>query len=738
MGNDRSGARDKRSLIILVVILVIFLFVLGVIIMGTVVNEENNEASSQQASESGDYAEESFETETSEEALPNPVGVGEMVNEDIMSEALMGEEAVTTFIGESFYDGLVKNDEDAAEAIYSVMDRIGGDETTQLGRVIISGNVDGGTYYTFQQVVGDISVYGAAIKVLVDKDGKTAGLVSAVIPGLDPGYSDDWQIDGTQAEEIVKKEYEDEKLDIDSAYTQRVLLPLEDTGRYYYAWGVCSNNYYNGVDTAYLMHYVSSGGEYLYCIPLSNPESNEIYSGTHVEYDFDGMKAETWTGTVTSNNGETQEISVPYMVDPSTGDMVLGDQERKILCADYADYTNDEIITPIVAEDGKWEDVYLIIYYNYISCYDLYKSAGWEGPDGARSPSLILMDAVNEDGTPMENACYAGFSGGFQKFLFDTENHFGEAMDVVGHEFTHCVTSTTMTTNIYMNDYGAINEGMSDIMGNLVAIECDATDKPFIMGDKQPELGVRSMIHPNESKQPVFVWDRYYVPAAANGTDSNDNGGVHCNSSFLNNISYKLDQAGMATEDQFYYWLNVADAMTPRTDYPQLMQILPWIMKNLGYDKYLDALNKAIDDTKLLEDRSVPEQPPEGYSMLEFQIPENVISDDYDVTAGIVDLSEEDGDTDTYPEAGDNIVASTLPPGEYIFVLTIANLDTGEKMYAIPAKTGWELTDEAGLESMTAEMVIGDDHILTLKKGEKLVLDSESFVTALDGKFADK
>lgn len=65
-----------------------------------------------------------------------------------------------------------------------------------------------------------------------------------------------------------------------------------------------------------------------------------------------------------------------------------------------------------------------------------------------------------------------------------------------------------MTTNLYLNEYGAINESMSDIMGNIIEMTID--DNPNI----------------------------------AKGTDNNDNGGVHTNSSLLNVVSYKLGEAG--------------------------------------------------------------------------------------------------------------------------------------------------------------------------------------------------
>ena len=99
--------------------------------------------------------------------------------------ALSGKEAVTTFIGEPFYNGTISNEDDALAAVKSVMDRIGGDETVELEAVSIRPTEDGPTYYTFCQKAGDVRFNGASVKLIVDKDGKAIGLVSALLPHVD-------------------------------------------------------------------------------------------------------------------------------------------------------------------------------------------------------------------------------------------------------------------------------------------------------------------------------------------------------------------------------------------------------------------------------------------------------------------------------------------------------------------------------------------------------------------------
>ena len=52
-----------------------------------------------------------------------------------------------------------------------------------------------------------------------------------------------------------------------------------------------------------------------------------------------------------------------------------------------------------------------------------------------------------------------------QCFAASRINDFSQCLDVIAHEFTHCVTASLMTYNSYTTDYGAINEAMSDIQG---------------------------------------------------------------------------------------------------------------------------------------------------------------------------------------------------------------------------------------------------------------------------------
>ena len=92
-------------------------------------------------------------------------------------------ESVTTMIGEPFYENVT--DEDVAlEAMGSVMERLGCDDTTRLVLDTVRSTEDNLTVYTFRQQAGDLAVYGGIAKLIVDKNGTAVAAVATVYPDM--------------------------------------------------------------------------------------------------------------------------------------------------------------------------------------------------------------------------------------------------------------------------------------------------------------------------------------------------------------------------------------------------------------------------------------------------------------------------------------------------------------------------------------------------------------------------
>ena len=605
--------------------------------------------------------------EEEEETFNGPVA--KTVEE--MNAMLTDSQSVTNMIDTPFYEN-VKDEDTALEAMGSVMDRLGCDDTTRLVLDAVRPTEDGMTYYTFRQKAGDLAVYGSAAKLIVDKNGTAVAAVATVFPNMPDTENVVWEITAEEAEDIVRKQTAEAGAKVLTGRTHQTLLPVAGYELTYYAWVVYTDNPWQRTDVGYVAHYVNENGEYILSIPVSEPWSSDSMSGAGTEFVFEGLEESSWTGEVTLFDGTKEEITVPTMTDPETGEVFLGDLKRRIVCADYSEFKNNETIARITQQDGRWDDGDLLILMNMTKIWDYYDEIGWTGPDGEGTPVMLLMGWVDKDGEPVKNACYEGKQNGFQVFCFNRVQRDGECLDVMGHEFTHCVSNSLAANLPYLNDTGAINEALSDTMGNLIEnyLSEEDNDPEWLIGEGagDPELILRCMSDPHRYKQPGYTWDRYYFPQVETATDENDCGGVHTNSSLLNLISWRLHEKGMPVEDECYYWMNVIMAIVPGADYPLMAKLLPWCMKQMGYDEWLPALEDAIRETRIASED--PETIPDGCFAVWGELPESL--QEY---ADMFILSFLDQDWNvveyTWPDARLKSFLYMVEAGDYVVMLQV-------------------------------------------------------------------
>jgi Zn-dependent metalloprotease len=233
--------------------------------------------------------------------------------------------------------------------------------------------------------------------------------------------------------------------------------------------------------------------------------------------------------------------------------------------------------------------------------------AGSSG-DRALNSTVHMCDSSSTASScvPMQNAFWDG-----QEMVYG--DGFSSADDVVAHELTHSVTEHTSNL-FYWYQSGAINESMSDVMGELVdqwdQSGNDAESERWVIGEDLPaSIGpVRDMQHPTTqppgavpgifTPQPDKMTSIYY--SAKQTTDNGsqaypeDNGGVHTNSGVGNKAAYLIvdggtfngvtvpglggDDLGTRTAAitkaaRIYY---LADESLPSAaDYADLYQVLP-------------------------------------------------------------------------------------------------------------------------------------------------------------------
>lgn len=547
------------------------------------------------------------------------------------------------FIEGTLSENPVENMEDAAKVVSSLTDILGGDSRMQFEPWRTFNDTAGNHYYVFQQMYADTTVSGGAIKVVTDADNHMTGLVCSVERNL-PDEEASEGISAEEAESIVLQHEEKKSADLETGAAQiidgmttKIILPVnleldpeyEGVEESRFVWVVYTNNTSGreeqNSDLPYLAHYVSMDGEYLYSLPTVIPGDEAGNTGFDASYAFEFMEPAEYTGTVEMSDGTQKEITVTLMRDKRTGMYYLGNIERKIAVADCYEflYNKGNVVMEASPDNTGWDSNSLLALYNYCRAWDYYNEIGWKGGDGLETPMLILKDFCDQDHNPVDNAAYAGRYYGWQTFLSSSVNDLSGCLDVLAHEFTHCVTGSVMTYNAYVNDFGAINEAMSDIQGNICQMMAgDTEDTEWNLGEGSQMGVIRSMSDPHSSMQPEYSWDLYYVQNVKDGTGINDLGGVHTNSSLLNNVAYRLCNDGKMTLDEARsFWFAVDCSMVPGTDHKQLKELLPWVLKNTGIQKYEGVLAEAIDATKLGSDE-LPSSVGEDKSMVTLKLPD--------------------------------------------------------------------------------------------------------------------
>lgn len=525
---------------------------------------------------------------------------------------------------------------DACRAVYRLLPLLGGGGDIRLvpWSVLTAGRAK---VYVFQHVFEGLTVVGSIVKLATDENGAVTAVFSS-LAAENPAAAGSAAVSPREAEDIVRSRLsaEGKPEGILPEYTCPTVLPPdfdpdeEEVLPDRLAWVVFSA----GGDASprpYLAHYVDASGAYLYSCPVAVPGDRASLSASEADYFFDGMEASSFTGTVEDARGNPVEITVPVMRDPESGLWLLGDPQRKIIFAEFAPmvYGENRSLVPVTSETGDgWERDDLFAFRNLVLTWDYYAAMGWKGPEGTGAPILVLRNMCGENGETMENACYAGVIDGWQTFCYGGDANLTAALDVIAHEFTHGVTTAAMNTNLYEDDYGAINEALSDIMGNLCEQALGATtDTSWLVGENTGSA-IRSLSDPHLFDQPEYVWDIFYTPDTDQPNDVNDRGGVHSNSSLLGLVASRLCmEDGMGLEAAAEFWLTAACALTPATDYLQLEAMLPWALETSGHGDLAEQLLQRIGETRMSEE-SIPDTLAAGQRLVSLKLPETETFDD--------------------------------------------------------------------------------------------------------------
>lgn len=191
--------------------------------------------------------------------------------------------------------------------------------------------------------------------------------------------------------------------------------------------------------------------------------------------------------------------------------------------------------TQLFAEGGTSADAAaMAAYTNSGKTYDFYKTVF--NRDSYNNAGALLRSSVHV-GTNFNNAFWNGQQMAYGDGDGTQFTNFASDLDVVAHELTHAVTSSTADLQ-YQNESGALNESFSDILGVASgAANWTPTAATWLLGEGCYTPGtagdaLRYMDNPTRDGV-----SRDYYPERFTGTQ--DNGGVHINSG-IQNLAFKL------------------------------------------------------------------------------------------------------------------------------------------------------------------------------------------------------
>lgn len=428
---------------------------------------------------------------------------------------------------------------------------------------------------------------------------------------------------------------------------------------------------------------------------------------------FDDLMPDTLSQTVEYGENGKKEITVPVSKDPKTGRTYLADTDRGIVCVDYDDYTNDDVMTVLEPGTDDYSDYELAYYDACIKVFDYYEAKGWKIPNGHGSLLMLCKDrGTSGEPVPANMAAYSGYYDGFESMQLSARLPNEIDVSLLGHEYTHMVSRANHVGD-YINETGAVNESLSDIIGNAIELSVEKKKKSGWFDDFETER--------REAGYPVYVWDEYYTPDAPFYTPENDGGSVHHNSNCVSIISLRLDQAGMTPDEQFDFWIQADLALTQDTDFKQLGERLPWCMEIAGYPQYEQILREVIAEAGIL-DTSMPEEPQPELALVRFDYPDPGFSDNNAIYLSFNDMSGNEY-RNTWPEEKTGKVAASLSPGYYYVYLKVGDKYAGEDepgtCYLYHPDSGWkrvsvEVIENWDFEGLTEQIVVEAGKKLTL------------------------
>ena len=119
------------------------------------------------------------------------------------AEFLYKDQRYLTFLRGKFYDEQVTDAEKGVESLMGIANLLGLSKGSEFFAVYGEQDEYGYTYLTYKQRYGDLTLENAVLKIILDPQGYTAGLVSSFTPNVGIAPEEEFSITAREAEQIV-------------------------------------------------------------------------------------------------------------------------------------------------------------------------------------------------------------------------------------------------------------------------------------------------------------------------------------------------------------------------------------------------------------------------------------------------------------------------------------------------------------------------------------------------------
>ncbi|MEY2699911.1 MAG: hypothetical protein RIQ52_666 [Pseudomonadota bacterium] len=227
-----------------------------------------------------------------------------------------------------------------------------------------------------------------------------------------------------------------------------------------------------------------------------------------------------------------------------TSDPMLPDTRGVITIRDARNQppNSDPQTTPVsyvvssASPTSKWLKDGVSAASNLATVYSYYRERHGRNSIDGKGSAII---GVVRLGKKYDNAFY---DSSINTMFFGDAARYAGALDVVGHEMTHGITAYTANL-IYQDQSGALNEAVSDIFGEMIEAYANNGQADWVIS---AQLGTpfRNLITPGSLE--AYPGKPYPASMAQYITTTDDDGGVHTNSTIIGHAFYLMTKGAPA------------------------------------------------------------------------------------------------------------------------------------------------------------------------------------------------